>query len=1010
MDTTTTDTTTMDTFKEIEQNVQKSWATNDEFTTICYKDKPKFFATFPYPYMNGKMHLGHAYTLSKVEFITRYKRQKGYNVLFPFGFHGTGMPIAACADKLKVELDMTPTLTSELIDSFEQKSQIKILWQMGIGISDLPRFTDPYYWIEYFPEQAIIDLRQFGLGADFNRSFVTTNINPWYDSFIKWQFKVLKQKDMVIFGKKYVIYSPKDGQPCADHDRSIGEGVGIKEYVCVKFQVVDADYILLVATSRLETFYGLTNLWINPIGVYQKINHSDGNTYVCTEHTLKNLKYQEYGEFKITGSIIGSDLVDKLVIIPQIFDTLSDRKQLKIISQPDIKMNKGSGIVGSVPAHSVFDYKNVMKYDPDIVFNGVVSVNGDPDHSKNLMAVNLTSGSKKKSKNKLDEADLNKEMFKSEHNDGTISVGKFTGDTCEIARQKIKDLLIQNNIGFIYCEAEDTVISRSNDECIVCLTDQWFVNYSNPEVTLMIREHLDKMELFDPQVKKQFIEKNDWIKEWPCSRSRGLGTELFDTGLLIDSLSDSTIYMAFYTISHKIKQIDATKFTFDVWEYIFKDGSVTRDIGIGNMTIGELDLLKEMKEEFNYWYPLDLRVSGIDLIGNHLTMCLYNHLAVWGKDMLPKSYAVNGHVTINKQKMSKSTGNFLTLEDTVAKYGADTTRFTLANAGSGIDNANFTFENADIASKKLCCEMDYCKKLIDTISETKICETVHEPNFWELVFDNNMNQCIKEAEDNMDSMNFQTYIIKAFYELVTSKNMYQTYCDNNIIVPNYRLLTKYLHVHLALINPICPHYSDYLWTRATNRNIMTDVEKLVWPEYTDISYKIIYLSYTIDIFLRQSRTKLMEKMTEIKGMDKTDKQNMVLHASIFTCYSDMQIQIIQAYKNIYNNVSKDPKVIVSQMVADGPKEHKNIYGRFGNFIKTRVMLFGEEWLNIFTDDANKSGWSEEYDIINKWGTIILGNSQDFGINKFVITCVKGSEVSMKADTGPGKPIISIEKN
>ena len=43
---------------------------------------PKFFITFPYPYMNGRLHLGHAYTLSKADFIARYKSLKGFNVLF----------------------------------------------------------------------------------------------------------------------------------------------------------------------------------------------------------------------------------------------------------------------------------------------------------------------------------------------------------------------------------------------------------------------------------------------------------------------------------------------------------------------------------------------------------------------------------------------------------------------------------------------------------------------------------------------------------------------------------------------------------------------------------------------------------------------------------------------------------------------------------------------------------------------------------------------------------------
>merc|ERR1712170_201346 len=54
--------------------------------------------------MNGRLHLGHVFTYSKAEFYARYKRIRGYNVLFPFAFHCTGMPISASAQKLKKEL------------------------------------------------------------------------------------------------------------------------------------------------------------------------------------------------------------------------------------------------------------------------------------------------------------------------------------------------------------------------------------------------------------------------------------------------------------------------------------------------------------------------------------------------------------------------------------------------------------------------------------------------------------------------------------------------------------------------------------------------------------------------------------------------------------------------------------------------------------------------------------------------------------------------------------------
>lgn len=108
-----------DHLSSIEKQIQKLWkerrvyeATAPQFQEdlaglpvgeFDNKDE-KFFCTFPYPYMNGRLHLGHAFTLSKAEFQARYQRLNGKHVLWPFAFHCTGMPIPACADKLKREL------------------------------------------------------------------------------------------------------------------------------------------------------------------------------------------------------------------------------------------------------------------------------------------------------------------------------------------------------------------------------------------------------------------------------------------------------------------------------------------------------------------------------------------------------------------------------------------------------------------------------------------------------------------------------------------------------------------------------------------------------------------------------------------------------------------------------------------------------------------------------------------------------------------------------------------
>jgi len=103
-----------DKLRQIEQSQQEIFGqhnlTNinapEDYSSMSFDEKnnTKYMCTFPYPYMNGYLHLGHAFSMSKCEYQVRYQRQRGKNALFPFGFHCTGMPIQAAANRLKKEI------------------------------------------------------------------------------------------------------------------------------------------------------------------------------------------------------------------------------------------------------------------------------------------------------------------------------------------------------------------------------------------------------------------------------------------------------------------------------------------------------------------------------------------------------------------------------------------------------------------------------------------------------------------------------------------------------------------------------------------------------------------------------------------------------------------------------------------------------------------------------------------------------------------------------------------
>ena len=65
------------------------------------------------------------------------------------------------------------------------------------------------------------------------------------------------------------------------------------------------------------------------------------------------------------------------------------------------------------------------------------------------------------------------------------------------------------------------------------------------------------MELYHEETKRGFEYTLGWLRQWACSRSFGLGTRLpWDPQYLIESLSDSTIYMAYYTVAHLLQNGD----------------------------------------------------------------------------------------------------------------------------------------------------------------------------------------------------------------------------------------------------------------------------------------------------------------------------------------------------------------------------------------------------------------------------------------------------------------------
>lgn len=135
--------------------------------------------------------------------------------------------------------------------------------------------------------------------------------------------------------------------------------------------------------------------------------------------------------------------------------------------------------------------------------------------------------------------------------DGVLLVGEFAGKKVQDVKKDLKEKLLKQNDAETYYEPEKTIISRSGDECVVALCDQWYLNYGEENWRKEAEKCLANAEVYHDEVRRNFEHCLNWLHEYACSRTYGLGTRLpWDDQWLIESLSDSTIYMSFYTVAH----------------------------------------------------------------------------------------------------------------------------------------------------------------------------------------------------------------------------------------------------------------------------------------------------------------------------------------------------------------------------------------------------------------------------------------------------------------------------
>jgi leucyl-tRNA synthetase len=811
----------MSDFAKMEKKWQKRWAKDKIFEADPDPKRKKFFLTVPYPYVNGALHIGHGRTYTIGDLIARYKRMLGYNVLFPMASHMTGTPVQGMVDRVLAG-------DSLAIDMYKRDLQLYFDTEEEVD-AQLAKFKDAATTAAFFAKVISQDFDALGYSIDWRRRFTTGDAT--YNKFIEWQYQKFMEHGYVKQGNYPLLYCPKDGNPVGEDDLLEGASAKIKEFTAIKWPFEDG--FLVAATLRPETIFGVTNMWINPKAKYVWA-HVDGERWVISRAAVEKLKLQAKN-VEVLETFPGAKIIGKA------FRAVHDGHEIPILPADFVDPNNATGVVYSVPGHAPFDYIALRDLWEDPTGLAQYGISSEDVHNIKIIGmIDIKGYSEFPAKDAVEKRNIQsqnehvaleeatQEIYKAEFYDGVMrdNCAQFSGRMIKDVKDDVVAWMKTiNRVDVIYEPDQRPVVCRCGTNVQVgVFAGQWFLDYQSPGWKEEAGRALRNMSIV-PEVYRNLFEATfDWLTQRPCARKRGIGTRLpFDQDWIIESLSDSTIYMAYYTIAHHIKnnKVKPAQLTYAFFDYVFLGRGTP--LKVSKITGIDEALLKTMHDEFMYWYPNDRRHTAPSHISNHLSFAIFHHVAIFPEKHWLKMISLSEHMNMEGKKMSKSKGNVIPLVEIPDKYGADIFRIYVVSAAEPGTLMDWRERDVPTVRNRVQQFIDiitkygkktphvYTKKDRPTIATRWLLSTV--------------NSLVSICTEMIENFKLREYAIHASSEMIRAVNHYL----NREGVPREEregTMAYVCDIWVRLVSPVIPHICEELWSKMGHDDY---VSLSAWP-------------------------------------------------------------------------------------------------------------------------------------------------------------------------------------